>query len=49
MEEPEIRQELQEKGVPPQVVDQTYDNRERKLFKHTSQDGDVEITEEGKQ
>lgn len=47
MEEPEIREQLQDNGVPAEVVDNTYDNRERKLFKRTQQDSDVEIKEGG--
>jgi len=47
MEEPEIRETLQDNGVPGQVVDNTYDNRERKLIKHTTKDDDVEIREAG--
>jgi len=48
MDEPEIREELQEEGVPEQVIDKTYDERQRQLFKRTNKDDDVEIKEGGK-
>lgn len=51
MEEEEIREQLEDKGVPEKVVDNTYDNRDRKLFKWTKdnnkiKEGGVDMSDE---